>query len=86
VACKAATRDDDERRDELSDQSIEALRDLVAATPTTIVGCAAVLRAVQANADEYDQGWLFQDCGIAEEPARDLLSRIAAVLEKAVQS
>ena len=68
----------------ICDASDAALTELVAITPTTTAGCAALLRYVEAYVTEAGQGNLFDDFRNIEEPARTLLSRIAGVL--AVQS
>jgi hypothetical protein len=81
---------------ELEDQSgvacevaINALAELLATTPTTIAGCAALLRHVEnlTGKGSFEQGGLFEDwCEEIEEPAKSLLSRVAATLDRAVLS
>ena len=56
---------------------------LLATAPTTIAGCAALLRHVEIHEASYGRS-LYEDCG---EPVcsngHQLLSRIAAILETA---
>jgi hypothetical protein len=70
----------------LCHRSSDALGDLVAMTPTTLAGCAALLRYLEAHEEAYDRTAMLDDHNQAKEAARDLLSRIAATLEAAVQS
>jgi hypothetical protein len=71
----------------LSHRSSNALGELVAMTPTTVAGCAAVLRYLEAHEKSYDEAVLLDNhSDNVSVPARDLLSRIAATLEAAVQS
>jgi hypothetical protein len=66
-----------------------ALSELLALTPATIAGCAALLRHIEniTGKESFDQGGLFQDfCDEIEEPAKTLLSRVAVTLDRAVQS
>ena len=55
-------------------------------TPTTVAGCAPLLRHVANHVTAYEQGNLFEGFRDVEEPAKTLLSRIAATLDRAVQS
>jgi hypothetical protein len=71
---------------ELCHRSSAALVALVALTPTTLAGCAALLRYLEAHEEAYDRAAMLDDHNHAKEAARDLLSRIAAMLEAAVQS
>jgi hypothetical protein len=72
---------------ELCVRSSAAYVDLVKMTPTTLAGCAALLRHLEAHERSYDQSALLANHDDAKVAARDLLSRIAAMLaSKAVQS
>ena len=70
----------------LGDKSHIELAKLAAMTPTTVAGCAALLRHVANHVTAYEQGNIFEDFRDVEEPAKTLLSRIAATLDRAVQS
>jgi len=71
----------------LCHRSSNALGELVAMTPTTVAGCAAVLRYLETHEKSYDEAVLLDNhSDNVSVPARDLLSRIAATLEAAVQS
>jgi membrane-bound ClpP family serine protease len=72
----------------LSHRSSDALGDLVAMTPTTLTGSAAVLRYLETHEKAYDAPALLDNhSDNVSVPARNLLSRIAATLESlAVQS
>src|ERR1035437_79114 len=71
----------------LGHRSSNALGELVAMTPTTVAGCAAVLRYLETHEKSYDEAVLLDNhSDNVRVPARDLLSRIAATLEAAVQS
>lgn len=65
-------------------ESNKLLAKLCAMTPVTLEGCAALLRYVEEYAPRYEHGQLFEDYynGV-NESARDLLSRIAGMLERA---
>jgi hypothetical protein len=84
VEAKEQARED--RANELCDKSGDALVELVAMTPTTLAGCAALRRYLEAHEEAYDRTAMLDDHNQAKEAARDLLSRIAATLEAAVQS
>jgi hypothetical protein len=58
---------------------------LVKLTPTTLAGCAVLLRYLEAHERSRGTEALFANNN-AKEAARDLLSRIAAMLDAAVQS
>jgi hypothetical protein len=67
---------------ELCHGSSDALGKLVAMTPTTLAGCAAMLRYLEAHEKSYDEPILLDNhSDNVSIPARDLLSRIAATLE-----
>jgi hypothetical protein len=71
----------------LCHRSSNALGELVAMTPTTVAGCAAVLRYLETHEKSYDEAVLLGNHNDnVSVPARDLLSRIAAMLDAAVQS
>lgn len=71
----------------LCHRSSNALGELVAMTPTTVAGCAAVLRYLETHEKSYDEAVLLHNhSDNVSVPARDLLSRIAAALDAAVQS
>ena len=78
---------DGEILDGLSDAEFNALVKLLAMTPTTPGGCAAMLRYVAELANREEIGRASQPfSGWAEsvkEPAATLLGRIAAVIEHA---
>lgn len=77
----------EERVVKLCHRSSNALGELVAMTPTTVAGCAAVLRYLEAHEQSYDEAVLLENhSDNVSVPARDLLSRIAAMLDAAVQS
>jgi hypothetical protein len=62
--------------------SSDALGELVAMTPTTLAGCAAMLRYLEAHEKSYDEPVLLDNhSDNVSVPAQDLLSRIAATLE-----
>jgi hypothetical protein len=66
----------------LCHRSSNALGELVAMTPTTLAGCAALLRYLEAHEESYDEAVLLDNhSDNVSVPARDLLSRIAATLE-----
>ena len=71
---------------ELCDRSSAAYVELVKMTPTTLAGCAALLRHLETHERSYDRPALLADHNHAKVAARDLLSRIAAMLDAAVQS
>jgi hypothetical protein len=76
---------DSERARELGNLENEQLAKLVAMTPTTVAGCAAMLRHVQwfleTNSDS--SGGLFDGWPDAEEQGATLLGRIADTLAPA---
>jgi hypothetical protein len=77
----------EDRVTKLCHRSSLALGELVAMTPTTVAGCAAVLRYLEAHEKSYDEAVLLDNhSDNVSVPARDLLSRIAATLDAAVQS
>jgi hypothetical protein len=77
----------EDRANKLCGRSSDALGELVAMTPTTLAGCAAVLRYLETHEKSYDEAVLLDNhSDNVSVPARDLLSRIAATLEEAVQS
>jgi TPP-dependent trihydroxycyclohexane-1,2-dione (THcHDO) dehydratase len=93
AACNEPTGDEateqarETRVFKLCDKSSDALGELVAMTPTTVAGCAALLRYLEAHEKTYDDPILLDNhSDNVSVPARDLLSRIAAALEAAVQS
>jgi hypothetical protein len=65
-----------------------AYADLVAMTPTTAAGCAAMLRHLESHEAAYCGSGLFDNCNDRVRlPGKDLLSRIAYALDgKVVQS
>jgi hypothetical protein len=54
--------------------------------PVTLAGCAALLRYLEAQERSYGRVALLDNHNHAKIPARDLLSRIAAMLDASVQS
>ena len=72
----------EDRVTKLCHRSSNALGELVAMTPTTLAGCAALLRYLEAHEESYDEAVLLDNhSDNVSVPARDLLSRIAATLE-----
>jgi hypothetical protein len=70
---------------ELGDLASEAFDELVAMTPATVAGCAALLCYIEQREVAYSTSALFSNrSDERENPGEDLLSRIAGVL--AVQS
>jgi hypothetical protein len=82
AACKL---DDptDEQVDPLCTAAHLSIAPLVLTTPTTVAGCAAMLRYIDRIVAENEQGGLFEGYPASEGPARDVLSRIASTLERA---
>ena len=68
---------------ELCDMSSDAYVALVTMTPTTLAGCAALLRYLEAHERSYDRPALLANHNHAKIAARDLLSRIAVMLDTA---
>ena len=78
---------------EASDDAIDALRDaeagrlaeLLRMTPTTIAGCAAMMRWIETySRNEANQSHLFHDWDDPwSEPGSTLLGRLAGAIEKA---
>ena len=82
----ACELDDDDAKDAACDAAFEALADLVAITPTTLAGCAAMLRYCHHVTHlEYgeSEGKLFGGYTRVEPVAADLLLRLADRLETA---
>ena len=77
---------------EASDYDIDALMaaeadrlaELLRMTPTTIAGCAAMMRWIEAYArDKANESYLFHDWDDPwSEPGSNLLGRLAAVIAK----
>jgi hypothetical protein len=93
AACNEPTGDEateqarEARVFKLGGESSDALGELVTMTPTTVAGCAALLRYLEAHEKTYDDPILLDNhSDNVSVPARDLLSRIAAALDAAVQS
>ena len=80
LACEAS--DDD--IDALMAAEADRLAELLRMTPTTIAGCAAMLRWIETYArDEANQSYLFHDWDDPwSEPGSNLLGRLAAVIAK----
>ena len=76
AACHAEHGEDD-----LSKASWKRLTELLTMTPTTVGGCAAMLRHVAGYAAAYNQNLLEGYRADLKEPAGTLLVRLAAVLE-----
>jgi len=70
--------------DDLSEVTHQELVALVRMTPTTIAGCAALLRHLEQHENEHDSPALFADY-VPDQPVHQtdstLLSRIAGELE-----
>ena len=80
AACNAA--DPELSVEHEGDVSHELLAELLAMTPSSVAGCAAMLRHVAEYLTVYD-GNLFQHWAAdLEGPGSTLLSRIAATLER----
>ena len=87
AAFAASGKETGDCSDELCDKSNDAYVALVKMTPTTLVGCAALLRHLETNERSYGADALLSNHRRARIAARDLLTRIAAMLaSKAVQS
>jgi hypothetical protein len=74
------------RAGEFGDAANKLYVALVKVTPTTLAGCAALLRYLEAHEQLYGANALLANHNHAKIAARDLLSRIAAMLDAAVQS
>jgi len=87
-AAKFPGRDIDE---DLADDEIEAVDAMLRTKPTTLLGCAALLREIATAADDMG-ATLFDNMGGVDDAGRDLLPMLAAFIEgaamdaKAVQS
>lgn len=73
----------DESFGELGAASFERLVELLPMTPTTVVGCAAMLRHVAEYLSAYDRNLFEGYRDDVEGPGGTLLIRIAGALEKA---
>jgi hypothetical protein len=73
----------DDEHNGLCDVSIARLTELLTMTPTSVAGCAAMLRHVAKYADSYDGNLLENYCAEVKEPAGTLLIRIAGALDRA---
>jgi hypothetical protein len=69
------------RADELGDAANKLYVDLVGMTPASLAGCAALLRYLESREQSYGVYALLANHNHAKIPARDLLSRIAAMLD-----
>jgi len=81
VACET---DDEDAANAACDAAFSALAELVALTPTTLAGCAAMLRYVQHVTDADNtgsEGQLFAGYARVEPAAADLLLRLADRIE-----
>ena len=80
LACEAS--DDD--IDALMAAEADRLAELLRMTPTTIAGCAAMMRWIETyTRDEANQSYLFHDWDNPwSEPGSTLLGRLAAVIAK----
>lgn len=78
----------EDRAGEIGSRSHSELAALVAMTPATVAGCAAVLLYIEQHENEYERNAIFTNHNDEVQiPAHNLLSRIAAVLaSQAVQS
>ena len=65
----------DDEHNGLCDVSIARLTELLTMTPTSVAGCAAMLRHVAKYADSYDGNLLENYCAEVKEPAGTLLIR-----------
>ena len=74
------------RAGEFGDAANKLYVDLVTMTPASLAGCAALLRYLESREQSYGANALLANHNHAKVAARDLLSRIAAMLEEAVQS
>jgi hypothetical protein len=78
-------RDLEERAGEIGDDAFGKLIELAAMTPTTVAGCAALLRHVEWHLTKYDHVPVFEDFREdLEEHGKTLLGRIATALEKTI--
>lgn len=77
----------DDPADALGHHQSDMLVALLATTPSSVAGCAALLRYLDVVVTEHEQGRLFEDHNGPNVPARDVLSRVASILDRAaVQS
>jgi hypothetical protein len=86
-AMEAAGNPDEETFGKFCEAESARLAELLAMTPTTPAGCAAMLRHVEAHACECEEAsasQLYSDFPEPiSEPAATLLGRLAAVIEQA---
>ena len=74
----------DDDIDSLMDADARQLAELLRMTPTTMAGCAAMMRWIETySCDEANHSHLFQDWDDPwSEPGSTLLGRLAAVIAK----
>ena len=80
LACEAS----DDAIDALMAAEADRLAELLRMTPTTIAGCAAMMRWIETySRDEANHSYLFYDWeDRLSEPGSTLLGRLAAVIAK----
>jgi len=85
AAWELAREASDDDIDALMDAEAGQLAELLKMTPTTIAGCAAMMRWIETySRDEANQSHLFHDWDDPwSEPGSTLLGRLAAVIAKA---
>ena len=85
AAWELAREASDDGIDALMAAEADRLAELLKMTPTTIAGCAAMMRWIETySRDEANQSHLFHDWDDPwSEPGATLLGRLAAVIEKA---
>ena len=83
-AWELAREASDEDIDAFMAAEAERLAELLRMTPTTIAGCAAMLRWIETyTRDEANQSYLFHDWDDPwSEPGSNLLGRLAGVIAK----
>ena len=84
AAWELAREASDDDIDALMDAEARQLAELLRMTPTTIAGCAAMMRWIETySRDEANQSHPFHDWDDPwSEPGSNLLGRLAAVIEK----
>jgi len=71
----------EQQANDLQAESSKLYAQLLATTPTTLAGCAAMLRHVEEYAAKYESSLYYEWSEPYSVPGASLLSRIAAVLE-----
>ena len=84
MAWELAREASDDDIDALMAAEADRLAELLKMTPTTIAGCAAMMRWIETySRDEANESYLFHDWDDPwSEPGSNLLTRLAVVIEK----